>query len=118
MREIILYCFESGRCPVEEFFDSLTEKQFEKAAFVLDLIEQLDNVPSDYLKKLKGTDDLWEVRIRESSNIFRLLGFFDGNTFLILNHAFFKKSQKLPQKEIAVAQKRKQDYFQRKGEKI
>jgi len=32
-----------GKCPVEEYFDSLTNKQFEKISFVLDLIEQIKN---------------------------------------------------------------------------
>jgi len=31
-----------------------------------------------------------------------------------LNHAFTKKSQKVPQKEIAVAEKRKRSYFKQK----
>jgi phage-related protein len=114
MREIILYCFESGKCPVEEFFDSLTQKQFEKTAFVLDLIEQSDIIPHEYFKKLKGTDEIWEVRIRYGNNIFRLLGFFDTNNFIILNHAFTKKSQKTPKKEIEIAEQRKKDYFKQK----
>ena len=42
MRKIIFYNGDTGRCPVKEYFDSLTNKQFEKIAFVLDLIEQLD----------------------------------------------------------------------------
>jgi phage-related protein len=33
---------------------------------------------------------------------------------VVLNHAFTKKSQKIPQKEIAVAEKRKRNYFKQK----
>jgi hypothetical protein len=58
MREIKLYKLKTGKSPVEEFFDSLTNKQFEKIAFVLDLIEQIDIVPRNYFKKLRGTDDI------------------------------------------------------------
>jgi len=36
MRKIKFYTLETGKCPVEEFFDSLTNKQFEK--FPLSLI--------------------------------------------------------------------------------
>ena len=50
MREILFYHLESGRCPVKEFLDTLTDKQFEKVSFVLDLIEQLDFIPQEYLK--------------------------------------------------------------------
>jgi len=49
-----------------------------------------------------------------SSNIFRLLGFFDGNNLIILTNGFTKKTQKTPQKEIKLAEKRKKDYLKRK----
>jgi len=117
MRKIKFYRLETGKCPVEEFFDSLTNKQFEKISFVLDLIEQIDIVPSKYFKKLKGTDDIWEIRVQHGNNIFRILGFFDGKDLVILNHAFTKKSQKIPQKEISVAEKRKQNYYSKKVSK-
>ena len=67
-----------------------------------------------YFKKLKGTDDIWAIRIQQGNNIFRILGFFDGKDLVVLNHAFTKKSQKIPQKEIAVAEKRKRSYFKQK----
>ena len=114
MRKIKFYRLQTGKSPVEEFFDSLTNKQFEKISFVLDLIEHIDIVPRKYFKKLKGTDDIWEVRIQHGNNIFRILGFLDGKNLLILNHAFTKKSQKIPEKEIAVAEKRKHNYFKLK----
>jgi len=50
MRKIKFYRFETGKSPVEEYFDSLTNKQFEKVAFVLDIIEQLDIVPRKFFK--------------------------------------------------------------------
>ena len=114
MRKIKFYKVETGECPVEDFFGSLTNKQFEKIAFVLDLIEQINIVPSKYFKKLKGTDDIWEVRVQQGSNIFRILGFFDEKDLVVLNHAFTKKAQKIPEKEIAVAEKRKRNYFKQK----
>jgi phage-related protein len=126
MREIKFYKLKTGKSPVEEFFDSLTNKQFEKIAFVLDLIEQIDIVPRKFFndivprkffKKLRGTDDIWEVRAQHGNSIFRILGFFDGKNILVLNHAFTKKSQKTPQKEIDVAEKRKRNYLQQRDKK-
>jgi phage-related protein len=114
MRKIKFYRLETGKCPVEEYFDSLTNKQFEKITFVLDIIEQLDIVPRKFFKKLQSTDEIWEVRVQQGNNIFRILGFFDGKDLVILNHAFTKKSQKIPQKEIATAEKRKRNYFKQK----
>ena len=115
MREILFYHLESGRCPVEDFLDTLTDKQFEKVAFVLDLIEQLNIIPEKYLKKLKGSDDIWEVRVQYGNNIFRLLGFFEANNIVILNHAFTKKTQKTPAREINIAEKRKREYLKEKS---
>ena len=114
MRRIDFYRTESGHCPVEEFLDSLSGKQAQKVAWVLRLIEQLDVVPRQYFKKLVGTTEIWEVCVRIGGNIFRLLGFFDGGTLLILASGFAKKTQKTPRQEIAVAEQRKRDYFARR----
>ncbi len=62
MREIIFYRMESGRCPVEEFLDSLNSKQAKKVAWVLQLVEELEVIPVQYFKKLVASDDIWEVR--------------------------------------------------------
>jgi phage-related protein len=116
MREIIFYRTETGRCPVEEYLDSLADKQAEKVFFVLDIVEKFEIVPGKFLKKLEAADDIWEIRIQQGNDIFRLLGFFDGEQLVVLNHAFTKKSQKTPPKEIKIAEQRKNNYFSRKGQ--
>ena len=112
MRTIRFYRTRTGRCPVEEFLDALTSKQAQKVAWVLQLIEELEVVPSQYFKKLVNTDEIWEVRVQHGGNIFRLLGFFDGATLIILTNGFAKKSQKTPAAEIRLAEARKRDYFE------
>ncbi|MBL0731398.1 MAG: type II toxin-antitoxin system RelE/ParE family toxin [Desulfosarcina sp.] len=114
MRKIIFYQLENGKSPITDFLDSLTEKQVEKVFFVFDLIEIIDIVPRKFFKKLNSTDDIWEVRVRHANNIFRLLGFFDDDELIVLNHAFIKKTQKVPKKEIEIAEQRKKDYFLRR----
>ena len=111
MRKIIFYHLNNGKCPIEDYLDSLSQKQVEKVFFVLDLIEQFNIVPRKFFKKLEATDNIWEARVQHGNNIFRLLGFFDGRELVVLNHAFTKKSQKTPQKEIKKAEQRKKDYF-------
>jgi len=76
MREIQFYRTQAGHCPIEEFLDSLSGKTAQKVAWVLQLIEELDRVPATYLKKLEGTDDLWEIRVQIGGDALRLLGFF------------------------------------------
>ena len=114
MRGIHFYRTESDFCPVEEFLDSLTAKQAQKAAWVMQLIEEIDLVPVQYFKKLVNTDDIWEVWIQVGNNIFRILGFLDDERLVVLNHAFQKKTQKTPKKEIKIAEKRKKDYLSRR----
>jgi len=84
-------------------------------AWVLQLVEELNSVPVQYFKKLVGSEDIWEVRVQVGSNIYRILGFLDGAELVVLNHAFQKKTQKTPIKEIRVAESRKRDYLARKN---
>jgi len=114
MRTIEFYRLAGGQCPVEEFLDSLNGKQAKKILWVLQLIEDLDMVPRQYFKKLVSSDDIWEIRIQSGNDIFRLLSFFYKGSILILTNGFAKKSQKTPQKEIALAVRRKADYFSRR----
>jgi len=114
-RKIRFYRTESGSCPAEQFIDSLKGKQARKVVWVLNLIEELDTIPSRYFKKLTNTEDLWEARIDFGSDTFRLLGFFDGNMIVVFVHGFKKKSQNLPKQAIALAHERKKDYFRRKS---
>lgn len=83
-------------------------------AWVLRLVEDLDGVPTQYLKKLVNTDEIWEVRVQFAGDIFRLLGFFEGEALVILTNGFTKKTQKTPATEIEVAETRKRDYLVRK----
>jgi len=113
-REVQFYRTRAGRCPVEEFLDSLSGKQAQKVAWVLSVIEELDRVPARYFKKLVDTDQLWEARVSVGRDTFRFLGFFDGANVVILAHGFQKKTQKTPKQMIYLAEERKKDYLQRK----
>jgi len=78
MRQIKFYRTRAGKSPVEEFLDSLNSKHAEKVTWTFRLIEDMDQVPVQYFKKLKNTDDIWEVRARIGSHSFwifdRLVG--------------------------------------------
>ena len=114
MQKILFYETVSGRKPIEDFLDQLPAKTAQKVTWVLKLVEDLEHVPSKYFKKMVNTPDLWEVRAASGSNIFRLIGFFDGPDLLILAHAFQKKTQKTPKRAIKTAEERKKDYLRRK----
>jgi phage-related protein len=96
VREIQFHRNAGGDCPVEEFLDGLGPKQAQKVAWVLKLVSELQLVPKQFLKKLEGTDGLWEVRAEFGGNAFRLLGFWDKGNLIILTNGFAKKTQKTP----------------------
>jgi phage-related protein len=115
--EVQFYRTATGACPVEEFLDSLNAKQVQKVLWVLKAVQELPRVPRQYLKKLEGTDDLWEVRAEFGGDAFRLLGFWDAGRLIILTNGFAKKTQKTPEREIALAQQRKRDHLSRRKQK-
>ena len=84
VREIIFYKTANNKIPIEEFFESLSDKQTEKILWVLRLIKQLDRIPVEYFKKLESTNDIWEVRASSGNNEFRLLGFWHKSNFSLL----------------------------------
>ncbi len=113
MREIIFYKTANNKIPVEEFLESLSDKQVRKILWVLRLIKQLERTPAEYFKKLENTDDIWEVRASSGNNEYRLLGFWYKSNFIVLTNGFKKKSQKTPKTEIELAENRKKDFLER-----
>ena len=82
---------------------------------VIEIIETYERVPSNYLKHLKGTNGLYEARIKLGSNIWRVFCFFDKGKLVILLNGFSKKSQKTPQKEIDKAIRLMKLYYDEKA---
>ena len=79
------------------------------------MIKELNPIPAKYFTKLTNTDDIWEVRVSSGNNIFRLLGFWHNEIFIILTNGFQKKTQKTPIQEIQLAEKRKKEYIKKEG---
>jgi phage-related protein len=94
----------------EEFFVKQREKVRAKIIWTFDLIEEVDKVPETYLKHIESTDGLYEIRIQQSSDIFRIFCFFDKGKIVVLANGFQKKTQKTPKKEIEKALKIMEEY--------
>ena len=114
VRTIQFYRTTTGKCPVEEFLDSLPDKHTQKVAWVFRLVERIDVVPKQYFKKLVGTEDLREIRVQFGGSSYRFLGFFDDTSFLVPTSGFVKKQQKTPLREIELARERRTGYLQQK----
>jgi phage-related protein len=112
-KTVTFYTTADGRCPVQEFLDSLPGKVAQKIVWVLRLLEDMDRVPASYFKKLAGTEDIWECRIQFGSNAYRIFCFFLDNS-VVLTHGFVKKSQKTPARELERAEVYRRDFFKRR----
>ena len=94
----------------DEFFIKQRDKVKDKIIWTLELIQELERVPETYLKHIENTDGLYEIRIQQGSDIFRIFCFFDQGQLIILANGFQKKTQKTPKKEIEKAIKIKYEY--------
>lgn len=90
--------------------DSLSAKDAQKVTWVLRLIERLERTPTSYLKKLTGSEEIWEVRIQSSGQSFRIMAFFDGDD-LWLMHGFSKKGRRTDPREIRRAERMRRDHL-------
>ena len=95
----------------DAFFIKQRQKVKEKIGWTLRVIEQLDIIPETYLKHLEGTDGLYELRIQQGSDIFRIFCFFDEGNLVVLINGFHKKTQKTPKAEIQRAETLKAAYY-------
>lgn len=98
----------------EDFLLEQPRKVQDKIFKIIEAIETLERVPSNYLKHLVGTNGLYEARIQLGSNIWRVFCFFDGDKLVVLMNGFQKKSQKTPKNEIERALKIMDEYYKQK----
>ena len=112
-RSIEFYRTENGDCPVREFLDRLAGKDAQKVLWVFRLIERIDRVPKQYLKKLVGSDDIWECRVRTANGAYRFFSFFVHGGDLVVTHGYSKKTNRVDPREIRRATKYRLDYLTR-----
>lgn len=112
-RTVEFYRAEDGKCPVEEFVEGLKGQDVQKILWVFRLIGRIDRVPIQYLKKLTGTDEIWECRVRTSSGAYRFFSFFIRGGNLVVTHGYSKKTNKTNPREIRKAERYRQDYLTR-----
>lgn len=111
---VTFYRDTDGKCPIQDFLDSLSGKAAQKVMWTLSLLEDMEMVPSAYFKKLVNTDEIWECRVQHGSNAYRIFCFFAGRSIVVLTHGFMKKSQKAPRREIEKAEAYRKDYLKRR----
>lgn len=107
--EIIFYDTGDGRCPMQEFLDSLEPKMLAKTLRTIDLLEMNGSALREpYSKALN--DGIFELRVKQGTDITRVLYFFVIGKKAVLTNGFVKKTQKTPLSERKLAEKYKADY--------
>jgi len=110
IREVIAY-----KNYFEDFLLGQPRKVQDKIFKIIEAIETLERVPSNYLKAMEGTNGLYEARIQLASNIWRVFCFFDNGKLVILLNGFQKKTQNTPKNELEKALRLMQEYYQEKN---
>ncbi len=97
-----------------EFYNTQNAEVQTKIDWTIGIVRTLQFIPTKYFEHLTGTNGLFEMRIKVSSNIYRVFCCFDEGNLVILFNGFQKKTQKTPKSEIDKATKLKKDYFEEK----
>lgn len=112
MWRILFYEKEDGRVPVEEFLRTLDSKARAKTVREIGLLREFGTeLREPYSKFLQ--DGIFELRIRFSSDSFRVFYFFCRGRTIVLTNAFIKKTNKTPSGELRQALLSKADFERR-----
>jgi len=99
------YKDHNGKKPVEEWIDTLDIKLKIKIFRLFELLEEFNlGLKAPYVKPLE--DKLYEIRVKDSKGIYRIIYFSYTNRQFIMLNGFVKKTQKTPKKEIKLAYQR------------
>lgn len=98
--KIIYYLLPNGENPVKDFLDDHPRAKL-KALRILSNIEEFGlSYAIPHIKKLSDTP-LWEIRILGEDSV-RILYVTKQGKQIILLHAFIKKTNKTPRREINI----------------
>lgn len=88
----------------KEFLISLEVKMKAKSLRTIELLEELGiELREPFSKKISGKKDLFELRIKQSSNICRFFYFFIPGKVIIILSGYIKKETKTSSEQITKA---------------
>ena len=98
----------------KEFKKTLSKEVLCKVYQIFIYVMTLEQVPVKYLKAIANTKGLFEIRVEEGGNIYRIFCCMDEGNLVILFNGFQKKTQKTPVGEIERALRIMNEYFAQK----
>ena len=102
--EVVFYQ-EGRRSPIEEFLNALDKKTQVRLEWSIEQLRRRNvRAREPLVKHIEGK--IWELREESRGNAYRVFYFMRIGRRIVLLHAFQKKTQRTPRREIAVAQTR------------
>ncbi len=71
----------------------------------------IDKIPVKFMRSIIGVPGLYEIRVEESGNIYRIFCCIDDGNIVVLFNGFQKKSQKAPKEELDRAKRIMNEYI-------
>ncbi len=106
----VIFYDEKNNEPVKVFILNQSYKARAEILHVLDLLHRFDvKLGRPYVTKL-NKEGLRELRIKHSSDIYRIFFFASEGQVFVLLHAILKKVEKTPIKDIELAMRRMEEY--------
>lgn len=103
------FTLPNGHIPVEEYLETLDKKHRAKIISYIELLRSMDGrFYEPYAKHVQGS--IWELRVDLGRRASRLFYFLAREQRIVMLHAFTKKSQKTPRREMERALKYRMEY--------
>lgn len=114
MRWQVDFYVEGGWAPVEEFIAQLPLERKAKAMAIIKLLEEMGpNLPFPYSSQVRGK--IRELRTQYGRDKIRILYFADSRRYCVLLHALIKRTDKLTERDIQIAEERMRRHNQKLG---
>ena len=111
--QVVFYMDTAGNEPVKDFIVGQPNGAIAEIIHVFKLLREFNiQLGMPYVRKIDGSG-LRELRIKHSSDLYRIFYFaYTGQKFVLL-HAILKRSGRTPEGDIELAIKRMNDYKSR-----
>jgi len=107
--DVVLYKEDDGNVPLIDWLDRLPKKISTKCWEMIDILHEsgydLRRPYCDYLR-----DKIYELRLRYRKINYRMLYFYHHSEVIVVSHGLTKRD-KIPNKEIDLAIRRRQKFF-------
>jgi phage-related protein len=111
--QVVFYIDDEGNEPVKAFILAQPDGAIAEILHVLKLLREFNiKLGMPYVRKIDKSG-IRELRIKHSSDIYRIFYFAYVESRFVLLHAILKKEEKTPERDKKIARKRMDDYKSR-----